>query len=52
MQGGEGDWLPLGGRVIGVLGGGVPNGMLFEYVNKCLRANGGKMKEDDARWGG
>lgn len=25
-------------------------GMLLEHVNKCLRQNGGQMKEDDARW--
>jgi serine/threonine protein kinase len=25
------------------------SGMLFEYVNKCLKQNNGQMQEDDAR---
>lgn len=28
------------------------SGMLFEYVNICLKENGGHMKEEDARWVG
>jgi hypothetical protein len=26
------------------------DGMLFEFVNETLRANGGVRQEDDARW--
>lgn len=27
------------------------DGMLFGFVNESLRANGGVMQEEDARWG-